>query len=83
MRHEAGFGAEKTAALRRPEAELEHFRRHRPEQQVEQVGGVTAHQRAGEAEHFFRFAAEDGHRLPLGGAGDLILVRLVNQRQRK
>ena len=49
MRHEACFGAEEAAALRRTESEFEHLRWHGAKEQMEQVRGVAAHQCAGEA----------------------------------
>ena len=81
LAHEAGFGGGEGVVPVGTVAHFHHDAGHRPEQQVKQVGGVTAHQRAGEAEHLLGFVAEHGHCLSLRGTGILVLVRLVDECQ--
>ena len=81
LAHEAGFRCGEGVVPVGTVAHLHHHPGHRPEQQVKQVGGVTAHQRAGEAKHLLGFVAQYRHCLSLRGTGILVLVRLVDECQ--
>ena len=83
LTHKAGFCCGKGIISLSAEAEAGHDAGHGAVEQVEQVGGVAAHQGPGQTQYFFRFVAEHGHGLALRRTRVFVLVGLVDNRQAK